>query len=91
MSDQKLQEHIKSVIEQNAWGTNVELCITGAIAGIDNVIVDCIDANSVNWNVPQNYLHSQLEVPQQCDAIFEGHKLCVTPQAHGKLFKMSHG
>ena len=43
----------------------------GAIAGIDTLIVDCIDANSVNWNVRQNYLHSQLEVPFQCDAIFE--------------------
>ena len=34
----------------------------GAIAGIDTVIVDCIDAISVNWNVRQNYIHSQLEL-----------------------------
>ena len=34
----------------------------GAIAGIDTVTVDCIDANSVNWNVRQNYIHNQLEV-----------------------------
>ena len=28
-------------------GTNVELCMLGAIAGIDTVIIDYIDANSV--------------------------------------------
>ena len=77
LSDQELQEHIKSVSERNAWGTNVELCMLGAIAGIDTVILDCIDANSANWNVRQNYIHSLLEVPLQCDAIFEGQKLCV--------------
>ena len=77
MSIQELQEHIKSVSERNACATNVELCMLGAIAGKDTVIIDCIDANSANWNVPQNNLHSQLEVPLQCDAIFEGQKLCV--------------
>ena len=77
LSDQELQEHIKSVSERNAWGTNVELCMLGAIAGIDTVVIDCIDANSANWNIRQNYIHSQLEVPLQCDAIFEGQKLCV--------------
>ena len=77
LSDQELQEHIKSVSERNAWGTNVELCVLRVIAGIDTVIVDCIDAHSVNWNVLQNYIHNQLEVSLQCDAIFEGQKLCV--------------
>ena len=38
--------------------TNIELCMLGAIAGIDTVIVDCIDAHSVNWNVQQNYTHA---------------------------------
>ena len=51
----------------------------GAIAGIDTVIVDCIGANSVNLNVRQNYIHSQLEVPLQCDAIFRGQScVCYT-------------
>eukprot|EP00800_Vazella_pourtalesii_P019565 TRINITY_DN669_c3_g1_i17.p1 TRINITY_DN669_c3_g1~~TRINITY_DN669_c3_g1_i17.p1 ORF type:complete len:104 (+),score=10.23 TRINITY_DN669_c3_g1_i17:267-578(+) len=77
LSEQELQEHIQSVSERNAWGTNVELCMLGAIAGIDTAIVDCINANSVNWNGRQNYIHSQLEVPLQYDAIFEGQKLCV--------------
>ena len=44
--------------------------------GIDTVIVDCIDANNLNWNVRQNYIQSQLEVPTQSDAIFEGQN-CV--------------
>ena len=76
LNDQELQEHIKSVSERNARGTNVELCMLGAIAGIDTVIVDSIDGNSVNWNVRQNHVHKLLIVPLQCDAIFEGQKLC---------------
>ena len=44
LNDQELKEHIKSVSERNAWGTNVELCMLGAIAGI-TVIVDCMDTN----------------------------------------------
>ena len=43
-------------------GSNVELCMQGAIAGIDTVILDCIDATSANWNVQQNYIHSQWEL-----------------------------
>ena len=47
--------------------------------GIDTVIVDCIDANHLNWNVRKNYIQSQLEVPMQCDAIFEGQNcVCYT-------------
>ena len=42
LSEQELQEHIQSVSERNAWGTNVELCMLGAIAGIVTVIIDCI-------------------------------------------------
>ena len=58
-------------------GSNVELCMQGAIAGIDTVILDCIDATSANWNVQQNYIHSKLEVPVECEVIFEGQKLRV--------------
>ena len=67
MSDQELQEHIKSASERNAWGIKVEFCMVGAVAGIDTVLIDRIDAKSANWNVRQNYIHSQLEVPLQCD------------------------
>ena len=30
LSEQELQEHINSVSERNAWGTNVALCMLGA-------------------------------------------------------------
>ena len=46
------------------WTAVKLLKIEGAIAGID---VNCIDTNSVNWNVQHNYIHSQLEVLLQCD------------------------
>ena len=53
-------------------------------------IVDYIDPNSVNWNVRQNYIHSQLEVPLQCNAIFEGQKLCPLHHRHNHRLGNEH-
>ena len=63
--------------QRNAWSTNVEFCMLGAIAGIDTLIVDCIDSNFSNWNILENDTHIQQEVLLQCDPFFGGHKLCV--------------
>ena len=84
-SEQELQEHIRSVSRRNTWGTNIELACY-AIVGIDTLIVDCIDSNFSNWNIRLNYIHNQLEVPLQCDASFEGQKLCVL---HHRLIAQS--
>ena len=86
LSDQVLHEHIESVSERNAWGTNVELCMLGAIAGIDAVILDCIEANSANWNVRQNYIHTQLEVPLQLMPSLRD-RSCLTLQAQSPSWK----
>ena len=76
-SDQGLHKHIQPVSEQSVWDTNVELCVLWAIAEISTVIVYFIDANSVNWNLRQNYIHSQLEAPLQCDVPSLKDKGCV--------------
>ena len=61
LSEQELHEHINAISAPNAWGTNVELNMLAALAGIDILLVDCTDVNSMNWNILPNYLHNQLD------------------------------
>ena len=77
LSGQELQEHVNMIFARNAWGTNVELSMLGALAGVDILVIDCTEANSTNWNIRPNYIHSLLEIPKQCEAIVEEKKLCV--------------
>ena len=46
LSEQELQEHVNTISARNAWGTNVELSMLGALAGVDILVIDCTDTNS---------------------------------------------
>ena len=50
-SEQELHEHIDVVAARHAWGTNLQLSMLGALAGVDVLLTDCTDANSLNWNI----------------------------------------
>ena len=90
LSEQELHEHINSVSAPNAWGTNVELNTLAALARIDILLVDCTDVNSMNWNILPNYLHNQLDVPIECESIFNAHKVCILHHRLSRLEGKEH-
>ena len=77
LNDQEFHEHIDTISAPNEWGTDVELRMLGALAGIDILSVRCTDATSVNWNVLAYYIHNHSDTPSVCEPIFETQKLCL--------------
>ena len=77
LSEQELHEHIDLISPLNEWGTNVELNMLAALARIDILLLDCTDVNSMNWNILPNYIHNQLDIPIECDPIFNAHRVCI--------------
>ena len=73
-------------------GYNVELNILAALAGIDILLVDCTDVNSMNWNIFPNYLHNQLDIQLdiECDPIFNAHKVCILHHRLSRLEGNEH-
>ena len=49
----------------------------GALARIDVVSIDATDVDPNNLNIHPVYIHEHLEVPLECDPIYEGQKLMV--------------
>ena len=90
LSEQELHEHINAISAPNAWGTNVELNMLAALAGIDILLVDCTDVNSMNWNILPNYLHNQLDTPIECDPIFNAQKVCILHHRLSRLKGNEH-
>ena len=44
LSEQELREHVNTISARNAWGTNVELSMLGALAEVDILVIDCTDS-----------------------------------------------
>ncbi len=76
-SEQDLHDHIDRIRCPNEWGTNTELNMMGALARIDVVSIDATDVDSDNWNIQPVYIHGLLDVPSECDPIYEGQKIGV--------------
>ena len=76
-SEQDLHSHIDQIRSHGEWGTNTELNMMGALARIDVMSIDATDVDPNNWNIHPVYVHEHLEVPLECDSIYEGQKLGV--------------
>ena len=85
LSEQELHEHIEIITPPNAWGTNVELNMLATLARIDILILDCTDVNSMNWNILPNYIHNQLDIPIECNPIFNAQKVRILHHRLGRL------
>ena len=49
----------------------------GALAGVDILLTDCTDVNSLNWNILPNFVHLHLDTLVECGQIFDGHSQCI--------------
>ena len=76
-SEQDLHFHLDRMKRQNEWGTNNELNMIGVWARIDVMLIDATDVDPNNWNINPVYIHELLEVPLECDPIFESQRLGV--------------
>ena len=76
-SDQELIEHMDRVSVLNEWGTNTELNMIGALAHIDVVSINATVIDPYYWNIQPVYIYEHLEVPLECDLIYDGCKLGV--------------
>ena len=90
LSEQELHEHINAISAPNEWGTNVELNMLAALAGIEMLLVDSTDVNSTNWNILPNYLHNQLDTPIGCDPFFNVQKVCILHHRLSRLEGNEH-
>ena len=57
-SEKELHEHILRISAHNAWGTDVELRMLGALAGIDIVTKIATDSDCLNWRLEPVYIHN---------------------------------
>ena len=76
-SEQDLHSHINRIRSHGEWGTNTELNMIGPLAWIDVMSIDATDVDPNNLNFHPVYIHEHLEVPLECDPIYEGQKLDV--------------
>ena len=56
-SEQDLHSHIDRIRSHGEWGTNTELNMIGALAGIDVMSIDANDVDPNNWNIHPVYVH----------------------------------
>ena len=61
--------------------------MSGALARIDVVSIDATDVDPNSWTLRPVYIHEQLDVPLECDPIYEGRKLGVL---NHKLDNLDH-
>ena len=73
-SEKDLHSHIDRIRSHGEWGTNTELNMIGALSRIDVMSIDVTDVDPNNWNIHPLYIHEYLEVPLECDPIYEGQK-----------------
>ena len=67
-SEQELHEHVQRVSAPYAWGTDVQLRMLGALAGMDVVSIIATDSDCNNWRLDPVYIHGQLTSPIVCDS-----------------------
>ena len=76
-SEQELHEHVQRISAPHAWGTDVQLRMLGALAGIDVVSIIATDSDCNNWRLDPVYIHGQLTSPIVCDSTYHGQKLGI--------------
>ena len=59
-SEQELHEHVQRISAPYEWGTDVQLRMLGALAGIDVVSIIATDSDCNNWRLDPVYIHGQL-------------------------------
>ena len=89
-SEQELQDHINTVSAPNAWGTDVELRMLGALAGVDTLLTDCTNVDTIYWHTDPNFIHQQLNPAIRSDPIFDGQKLCILHHNLNRLAGNGH-
>ena len=62
-SEAELDEHIVRVSPNYAWGTDVELRILGALAGIEVISVNATDSDCTRWRREPVYIYYTLTSP----------------------------
>ena len=66
-SEQELHEQCISA--PYAWGTDVQLRMLGALAGIDVVSIIATDSDCNNWRLDPVYIHGQLTSPTEAPSL----------------------
>ena len=74
-SEQELHEHVQHISAPYAWGTDVQLRMLGALAGIDVVSIIATYSDCNNWRLDPVYIHGQLTSPIVCDSMRRMHLL----------------
>ena len=76
-SEQELHEHVQRISAPYAWGTDVQLSMLGALAGINVVSIIATDSDCNNWRLDPVYIHGQLTSPIVCDSTYHDQKLGI--------------
>ena len=76
LTEQQLLDHLTRMSAPNEWGTDLELRMLGALAGIDAVSINTMDSDCDRWRVDPIYNHA-LTPPVECDSIYQGQKLGI--------------
>ena len=76
-SEEDLHSHVRDISVPNAWGTNTELVMLGALARIDVVSINAYGVDPTNWRICPLFIHECLVPPLVCAPIYEGHKFGV--------------
>ena len=76
LTEQQLLDHLTRMSAPNEWGTDLELRMLGALAGIDVVSINTMDSDCDRWRLDPIYNHT-LTPPVECDPIYQGQKLGI--------------
>ena len=76
-SEQELHEHVQRISAPHGWGTDVQLRMLVALAGIDVVSIIATDSDCNNWRLDPVYIHGQLTSSIVFYSIYHGQKLGI--------------
>ena len=76
LTEQQLLDHLTRMSAPNEWGTDLELRMLGALAGIDVVSINTMDSDCDRWRLDPIYNHA-LTPPVECDPLYQGQKLGI--------------
>ena len=71
MTEQQLLDHLTRISAPNEWGTDLELRMLGALAGIDVVSINAMYSDCDRWRLDPIYNHAQLTPPLECDPLYQ--------------------
>ena len=77
LTEQQLLDHLTRISALNEWGTDLELRMLGALAGIDVISINAMDGYCDRWRLDPIYNYAQLTSPVECDPLYQGQKLGI--------------